>query len=320
MLKLYRIYSLLIISFYTTQAHSAHFIATQECALYSDINSKQNLDSLHTMVGKEYAIFPSHKGEVSEYFNVEASNQYPESRWVSKDCGNIKFIPFFTEHTTSSEQVKTEPTITKFDQQALDKCGQWGHQVSKQDLEDLLSGAALQHLYKLLDQSVITTNADLNTFKEELVRIWFQNHAFEHVICGQPSNSKDSRLGGLHYVGRYLEGQKKQWIGLNNDCKKAEIAPPIYSLGVDFITLDGKIATKCPAGYTYNLHVFELISEGTKAFKQALEQFNNKQVACTYRLPSSDSNFTFVTKRGAITTFYPHISPKNPSCSIHHNK
>lgn len=288
--------------------------AENKCELYSSVTKQEDIGDVKTVIGKEYMVVDTAGVNYPDYVHVKIDNEYPEDRWVHKSCGSISakdtFTPFFVEDGKNEGQAMF-PTTTKFDELALKKCGDWGSAIVKEDLDILFSGKVLQHLYVNLDKSVITKNADIDAFKKELVTVWLQNTAFEHVICGEPTGSHV--LGGLHYVGRYLDLQKNHWGGLNDSCAAQEIRDPVYTIGVDFLNSYGDMTVKCPSGYNWNMNVIDILLEGTKAFKEASKNHSTEKFACTYT-NENNFHFTFVAKEGAITTFYPTVNEQKEPC------
>lgn len=103
---------------------------------------------------------------------------------------------------------------------------------------------------------MITPDADLELLKDELANIWFTNSeseketiGFGHIFCGEPND----KLGGMHFVGRYVEAQEDKWaVGIL--CNESDIKPPVYTFGMKYLGKDGEVKVKCPNGYAYNLH------------------------------------------------------------------
>ncbi|WP_341811460.1 EndoU domain-containing protein [Wolbachia endosymbiont (group A) of Oxytorus armatus] len=95
---------------------------------------------------------------------------------------------------------------------------------------------------------MITPDADLELLKDELANIWFTNSGseketigFGHIFCGEPND----KLGGMHFVGRYVEAQEDKWAGaIWNDkslCNKSDIKPPVYTFGMKYLGKDGEV-------------------------------------------------------------------------------
>ena len=296
-----------------------YFTASEKCEMYNSLKKHENTGGDYTVIGKRYQIIHN---DHEYYVFVKDPSAYPENRWVAKSCGVTEekshkivqpvvahFTPFFASNKDQvTKDQPLSPIITEFDQSALKTCGEWGNSVKYVDLNILFTGKALHSIYEALDYTIMTKNADINAFAKELTSIWLGGGAFEHVICGQPGHPKDHKLGGLHYVGRYWEAQKHKWAGLNKSCKKEEIKDSVYTIGVDFITPKGVVATKCPSGYNYDMNVYHIIVEGTKAFKEAYnQQGKDSNVACLFHNKQDD--FVFVKKDDAIFTFYSDASP-----------
>ncbi|MBQ4874848.1 MAG: EndoU domain-containing protein [Rickettsiaceae bacterium H1] len=323
--KLLRVILVCCLLFLNTTAYSSSFLQVEgACSLYSNLETQENIGDVKSIPGKKYKIILSNTRKILQYLNVEVSDAYPKNRWIERSCGTVKtdeqFMPFFV-HDNPKKNQQTFPTITNFDKTALEQCGYWGKHVRRKDLESLFSGEPLLFLYEKLNHSVITKNADVETFKKELTDIWVKSNGFQHIICGEPGhrrNNKNNQLGGLHYVGRYLELQDKNWGGLNTNCKRQNIKFPVYTIGIDFLTPNGNIHTKCPSGYNYQQSVSDIILKGTKAFKKARKNnnfsTNSRNAACTYN--SAGMNYTFVTRNNAIVTFYSNLKPprNNKDC------
>ncbi len=291
------------------------FTALDECDLYSSVEKQENIDNIRTSIGKIYDVVSQKK--YSDYWEVYAENAYPKNRWVHKYCGSVAssepFTPFFVDGFEMIEGQTQKPIMTQFDIFALEKCGNWGNFVSDEDFDALISDDfVLDFLYNKLNGYVITKGASKGLFKKELRSVWMRNHAFEHVVCGQPHSKS---LGGLHYVGRYFEAQNNNWVGLSSSCGRMEVENPIYNIGVDFINSSGGISSKCPVSYQYDMGVVSIIVEGTKAFRE-LRLFgggSSGNIVCTYT-DTGGNYHTVVERNDALVTFYPVLTSSHPSC------
>lgn len=171
---------------------------------------------------------------------------------------------------------------------------------------------------------MITPNADLGLFKDELTKIWFTNSGVEketigfgHIFCGKPDRLG---LGGMHFAGRYVEAQENKWVGAiwgnKSLCNKLDIKPPVYTFGMKYLGKGGEVKVKCPNGYAHNLHADDILVSATKAFKELGEDG-----MCLYKMEDANYQSVFVRKNDAILTFYPDLTPKcndkstNCSCS-----
>lgn len=235
----------------------------------------------------------------------------------SKESIQVDFEPFFKTSPSDPEHLPPFPELTHFDKGVLRVCGDWGSQPSAEDFKILLNcpqnKGVVEEIYDRLDHQVITPNADLELFKNELTQIWFTNSGtkketigFGHIFCGEPDKME---LGGMHFVGRYAEAQEEKWAGaIWNDkslCNKLDIELPVYALGIKYLDQDGEVKVKCPDGYAYNLHADDILVHATKAFKEL-----GKDGTYLYEMKDDNYKSFFVRKNDAILTFYPCLKPK----------
>ncbi len=143
---------------------------------------------------------------------------YIESHYLNK---KVKFEPFFKTDSSGPSYMPQLPELTDFDRSTLAVCGEWGTEPTVEDFKILLDcpqhKETVEKIYEKLDHQVITPNASLELFKDELAKIWFTNSGtekstigFGHIFCGEPDKLG---LGGMHFVGRYVEAQEDQWAG-----------------------------------------------------------------------------------------------------------
>lgn len=252
---------------------------------------------------------------------------YIESHYFQTDytekSTKINFEPFFKTDSSDPDYIPLPPELTHFDRGVLKVCGDWGTHPDKEDFKILLNcpqnKETVEEIYNRLDHQVITPNADLELFKDELTQIWFSpsgmaegTTGFGHILCGDPDKI---RLGGMHFAGRYLEAQENQWGGaIWNDkslCDELEVKPPVYTFGMKYLSYDGAVKVKCPNGYAHNLHADDILVHATKAFKEL-----GKDGTCLYKMENDNYQSVFVRKNDAILTFYPDLTPEynNPSC------
>lgn len=86
------------------------------------------------------------------------------------------------------------------------------------------------------------------TFGLQIVEVK-RNYRVWTYFCGEPND----KLGGMHFVGRYVEAQEDKWaVGIL--CNESDIKPPVYTFGMKYLGKDGEVKVKCPNGYAYNLH------------------------------------------------------------------
>lgn len=230
---------------------------------------------------------------------------------------DIEFEPFFRTNSQEPEYIPPFPELTDFDQGVLRVCGEWGEYPDEESFRILLDcpqhQETVKKIYDELDHQIIKAEASLEVFKDELTHIWFTNSGrekettgFGHIFCGEVGKSN---LGGMHFMGRYVEAQEKKWAGAiwNNSslCNEVDINPPVYTFGVQYLNKDGKVKVKCPNGYVYNLHADDILISATKAFKEL-----GKDGMCLYEMESDDYKSVFIRNNDAILTFYSDLTPK----------
>ena len=190
----------------------------------------------------------------------------PRTRWVNLGCGELfrqadeplrpddpdepatGFAPFFDiDDRPPNDPTPRPPSLNAFDRAMLQVCGDWGSRPTRADFRSALDlptlAADVTRIYDALDGSVLGPRREPARFKEELTSVWFDEDGFRHIFCGEPSGGT---IGGLHFVGRYLEMQERGWGGLAARCNSTEIAPPVYTFGVRYRMRAGVCARRAP--------------------------------------------------------------------------
>lgn len=113
------------------------------------------------------------------YFYIK--DHYFHTGYVEENV-EVNFEPFF------SSQPATVSELTDFDRGVLKVCGDWGAHPDKEDFKILLSCPQHQEvvkgIYDELDHQIVTPDADLELFKDELANIWFTNSGSEKETIG----------------------------------------------------------------------------------------------------------------------------------------
>jgi hypothetical protein len=151
-----------------------------------------------------------------------------------------------------------------------------------------------------------TSDAD---FLNDLTDIWFNVVGFDHVFCGEPVQG--GSIGGLHFVGRYVELQNKGLAGrLANNTSREEVVPnTIYTMGVVMKVGTGT-AQSSIKGYPYTLNAEEILSIASLGYKNNPNTSTTNQ-ACLLNVTDEGRTFkaVFVRRQGGIRTFYPDATP-----------
>jgi hypothetical protein len=206
------------------------------------------------------------------------------------------------------------PQLNAFDQKVLDTCGTFGSKVSTISIRRLLSESpqVVQQIKQTVGGELFSGRRSENQFRDDLVTIWSDRSAFEHIFCGQIRGS--NQIGGLHFVGRYLQLQNQGIAGrLPNNSKAEEVIDgEIYTLGVEVRQGDRVVTKDSKKGYSYVSNAQEILIDATRAFKSFRNTANANRV-CLYTVHDSSAppfEAVFVKTNRAIVTFYPDATPK----------
>lgn len=226
--------------------------------------------------------------------------------------GNTIFNAFFRLNSFDPG-LPSPPILTKFDERVLKLCGDWGNKPTQDEFVAMLtepeSQDVVNDIYNALEHTVITPNADVDTFIAELSQIWFHKNGFTHIFCGDP---KKNRLGGLHFSKRIYEAQKEQWAGIGPEGYKSSEHNTFFSTDIEFLDLRGAKKRKNASSFDKDLHADDMLIYATLAFKMVKEKEKDK-VFCNYNLNGYTGMGVFLKNQNdkAIITFYPNL-PTSP--------
>ncbi len=206
------------------------------------------------------------------------------------------------------------PQLNAFDRKVLNTCGTFGSKVGTISIRRLLaeSPQVVQQIKQAVGGELFLGRRSENQFRDDLVTIWSNRGAFEHIFCGQIRGS--NQIGGLHFVGRYLQLQNQGIAGrLPNNSKAEEVIDgEIYTLGVEVRQGDRVVTKDSKKGYSYVSNAQEILLDATRAFK-SFRNTSNANRACLYTVRDSSAppfKAVFVKTNRAIVTFYPDATPK----------
>ena len=206
------------------------------------------------------------------------------------------------------------PQLNAFDRKVLNTCGTFGSKVGTISIRRLLaeSPQVVQQIKQAVGGELFSGRRSENQFRDDLVTIWSNRGAFEHIFCGQIRGS--NQIGGLHFVGRYLQLQNQGIAGrLPNNSKAEEVIDgEIYTLGVEVRQGDRVVTKDSKKGYSYVSNAQEILIDATRAFK-SFRNTSNVNRACLYTVRDSSAppfKAVFVNTNRAIVTFYPDATPK----------
>jgi hypothetical protein len=160
-------------------------------------------------------------------------------------------------------------------------------------------------------------------FVEDVTAIWFDQQGFKHIFCGE----KDGKsIGGLHFVGRYLELQEEGIAGRierTSDGKQSideVVDGAIYTFGVAVVDGNRIVAQNPIKGYPYSSNALKMLLDATHAYSMFKATGAKGSVACLYTVQDPHTQpyqAVFVKKYNAIRTYYPDATPdtsRNKPC------
>jgi hypothetical protein len=250
------------------------------------------------------------------------------NRWVALTCGTYGTVtgggtgslpsgtvPFFDsinnpvsglKFGSPADATPVAPVLNSFDTAVLNVCGAPGKVVSTTEFKSMMNAnpTVLANIKAAVSPTSTTTD-----FLNELTSIWFNVQGFDHVFCGEPVAG--GSIGGLHFVGRYVELQNKGLAGrLANNLSNEEIlAGAVYTIGAKVI-VNGGVASSTIKGYGYTLNAEEILRLGALTYKRNPNTSSTNTVCI---LPVVDDGkafkMVFVRRSGAVRTLYPDATP-----------
>ncbi len=210
------------------------------------------------------------------------------------------------------------PVLNSFDTAVTDLCGAPGTVVSRSGFQSLMQNnpTVLANIKQYVGGYIVAGRTTDAAFLDDLTNVWFNVEGFDHVFCGEPVVG--GSIGGLHFVGRYVELQEKGLAGrLDNNTSREEVVPnTVYTMGV-IMKVDGGTAQSSIKGYPYTLNAEEILSKATLGYKNNPNTSTTNR-ACHLSVTDEGRTFTavFVTREGGVRTFYPDATPgSNPNCT-----
>ncbi|MBD2166272.1 EndoU domain-containing protein [Calothrix membranacea FACHB-236] len=236
-------------------------------------------------------------------------------------------VPFFDEinnpvsglaYGSPADVTPPAPVLNSFDTAVVNLCGAPGTVVSRSAFQTMMNNnpTVLANIKSYVGGYLKVGRTSNTDFLNDLSDIWFNVAGFDHVFCGEPVQG--GSIGGLHFVGRYVELQNQGLAGrLNNNTFREEVVPnTIYTMGVVMKVGTGT-AQSTIKGYPYTLSAEEILSKASLGYKNNPNTSTTNQV-CLLNVTDEGRTFkaVFVRRQGGIRTFYPDATPdSSPSCT-----
>jgi hypothetical protein len=320
---------------------SGRFVAQENCEATPAIRKPNNPGKVSLGNGRSYEVMGFNSPQ-REFIQIMIPEANPNLRWVSTKCGEFrpfaldelgldttkgsKLLPFF-DNTKKPEMVKfpnnrsvdvtpPPPPLDNFDKAVLRACGPIGSASGVAQLQELFRNfpGIVTEIKGAVGGELMRGRRSNQQFTEDLIGIWTANRGFEHIFCGQIKGR--TKIGGLHFAGRYLELQNTQRGGRldNNNGNEEVVEGSIYTLGVVIVDANGNImATDTVKGYGYPSSAKNIFIDATRAFKN-----NPRGGACLLPVkdPETGESFraVFVKSSRGIITFYPDATPSGQAC------
>jgi hypothetical protein len=235
-------------------------------------------------------------------------------------------VPFFDNinnpvsglaYGSPADVTPVAPTLNSFDTSVVNLCGAPGTVVSRSSFQNLMlsNPTVLANIKTSVGGFLVAGRTTDTQFLEDLTNVWFNVAGFEHIFCGEPVQG--GSIGGLHFVGRYVELQNKGLAGrLANNTSREEVVPgAIYTMGV-VMKVGSGTAQSTIKGYPYSLSAEEILSKVTLGYKNNPNTSTTNQ-ACLLTVTDEGNTFkaVFVRREGGVRTFYPDATPSGTNCN-----
>lgn len=320
------------------------FKVTTPCKAFKGIHSRQG--AVRVRVGQTYQAFGENTraGGTHAYIATPGSR-----RWVPLRCGEYEAgrppfstdtgiggqspggsggadsqacLPFFDQHDNpvkvsnnpSADITPPPPVIDGFGQAVNQLCGPSGKTTGRTEFVKLMKAhpevlADLMHFTegRVFGGQPTTENPD--AYLQDLVKAWYDVHAFDHIFCGE--TEIDRQIGGLHYHGRYQQLQQTGEACRQPNFSKNEVVPgSIYSMGVRMKKTNGRWISHDIKGYGLTFSAADILKIATRAFAEN-PTASSQSTACLQQVTDGEVAYTtvFVRRKQGIRTFYPDATP-----------
>jgi hypothetical protein len=234
---------------------------------------------------------------------------------------NQACLPFFDNEANpvklkngNADITPPVPTLDAFGLAVNQVCGPAGKATSRAEFVQLMKAhpSVLADVMRFTSGKVFggqaaTTNTE--AYLQDLVKAWYDVHAFDHIFCGETEGEK--KIGGLHFVGRYVQLQQTGEACRLPNLKSNEVVPgSVYSMGVKMKKLNGQFITHEIKGYGLSLSAADILKVATRALAENPTK-SSTSTACLQQFTDGTERYTtvFVRRQQGIRTFYPDATP-----------
>lgn len=238
------------------------------------------------------------------------------------ETGHQACLPFFDQednpvrvkNNPSADITPPPPAIDAFGEAVNQMCGPSGKVTGRIEFVKLMKAhpEVLTDLMSFTSGKVFGDKAstqDQDAYLQDLVKAWYDVHAFDHIFCGE--TEIDPKIGGLHYHGRYQQLQKTGEACRQPNFSMNEVTPgSIYSMGVKMKKANGRWISHEIKGYGLTFSAADILKTATRAFSENPTS-SSDSVACLQQVADGPANYTtvFVRRKQGIRTFYPDATP-----------
>ena len=236
-------------------------------------------------------------------------------------------VPFFDNiynpvsglaYGSPADVTPSAPLLNSFDTAVVNLCGTPGTVVSTTGFKTMMNSnpSILANIKAYVGGFLVSGRTSDSQFLDDLTSVWFNVQGFDHVFCGEPVQG--GSIGGLHFVGRYVQLQNQGLAGrLANNTSSEEVVPgAIYTMGA-IVKVGSGTAQSPIKGYGYTLNAEDILSKGALAYKNNPNTTTTNQ-ACLLNITDDGKTFknVFVRRSGGVRTFYPDATPgADPTCN-----
>ncbi len=250
-----------------------------------------------------------------------AGEQTPGAMADTRPTASATCLPFFD---TQNNPVKVKngtaditpppPVIDAFGLAVNQVCGPAGKATTRAEFVQLMKAhpSVLADVMRFTSGKVFggqAASTSPDVYLQELAKAWYEVHAFDHIFCGETEGEK--KIGGLHFVGRYVQLQKTGEACRLPNFKSNEVVPgSVYSMGVKMKKRNGQFVTHEIKGHGLSLSAADILKAATRALAENPTN-SSASSACLQQFTDGSERYTtvFVRRQQGIRTFYPDATP-----------